>query len=141
APRAREQEGESRAGGGGGGAAGARRRRCGIGGLGRAGAGPPDRAGEPGQPLPEMSRASPSRPHGSRHVESFLEMLAAERGVAAATREAYRRDLAHLGRFLAAESIERASTEDLRRYLASLARAALAPRSVARRLSALRQFY
>lgn len=76
-----------------------------------------------------------------RHVEAFLEMLAAERGAARLTLAAYRTDLADLGAFLGADAIATASTEDLRRYLAKLARADLAPRSTARRLSALRQFY
>ncbi len=42
-----------------------------------------------------------SEPSDSRHVESFLEMLAAERGAAANTREAYARDLKDLAGFLA----------------------------------------
>jgi integrase/recombinase XerD len=77
----------------------------------------------------------------SRHIEAFLEMLAAERGAAALTRSAYRGDLTDFARFLAGAAIESASTADLRRYLAHLAKARLAPRSAARRLSALRQFY
>ena len=70
-------------------------------------------------------------------------MLAAERGAARLTIAAYRGDLEHASSFLARGTValERATTEDLRRYLGALARAALAPRSVARRLSALRQFY
>jgi len=79
----------------------------------------------------------------SHRVETFLEMLAAERGAAKSTLEAYGSDLAHAGAFLALSDVplERAATDDLRRYLASLTRAELAPRSVARRLSALRQFF
>ncbi len=38
----------------------------------------------------------------SRHVEAFLEMLAAERGAARLTLAAYRNDLADLAGFLAA---------------------------------------
>jgi integrase/recombinase XerD len=77
----------------------------------------------------------------SRHAEAFLEMLAAERGAARLTLAAYRGDLADATRFLGATALERASTEDLRRYFAKLARARMQPRSTARRLSALRQFY
>jgi integrase/recombinase XerD len=76
----------------------------------------------------------------SRHVEAFLEMLAAERGAARLTLSAYRHDLADAAAFLGG-AIEASTTEDLRRYLARLARAGLAPRTAARRLSALRQFY
>ncbi|HEX7968501.1 MAG TPA: site-specific integrase, partial [Stellaceae bacterium] len=77
----------------------------------------------------------------SRHVEAFLEMLAAERGAAALTLIAYKTDLADLATALGDTAIEAAATEDLRHYLARLAKARLAPRTAARRLSALRQFY
>ena len=76
----------------------------------------------------------------NRHVEAFLEMLAAERGAAALTIAAYRGDLADCIRVLGA-AIETASSDDLRRYFAAVARARLKPRTAARRLSALRQFY
>lgn len=77
------------------------------------------------------------------HVDSFLEMLAAERGAAANTLEAYRRDLEHLAGFLASRGNApvTASAEDLRSYLAALETAGMAPRTAARRLSALRQYY
>ena len=70
-------------------------------------------------------------------------MLAAERGVAALTLAAYRSDLAHAAAFLArhGHALEAATTENLRRYVGALAKAELEPRTVARRLSALRQFY
>jgi integrase/recombinase XerD len=69
-------------------------------------------------------------------------MLAAERGAAALTLAAYRNDLADCARFLGTKggALETASSDDLRRYFASVARARLAPRTAARRLSALRQF-
>ncbi len=91
-------------------------------------------------------RARPGRkaslaPPLSRHVEAFLEMLAAERGAAPLTLAAYRADLADFARALASDAIATATTEDLRQYLSRLAKAQLAPRTAARRLSALRQFY
>jgi len=91
-------------------------------------------------------RARPGRkaslaPPLSRHVEAFLEMLAAERGAAALTLAAYRADLADFARARASDAIATAATEDLRQYLSQLAKAQLAPRTAARRLSALRQFY
>ena len=49
---------------------------------------------------------------GSRHVESFLEMLAAERGAAANTQQAYERDLNDFGKFLGA----RGKAVDLTRF-------------------------
>jgi integrase/recombinase XerD len=76
----------------------------------------------------------------SRHVEAFLEMLAAERGAARLTIAAYRNDLDDLARFLAGD-IANAESDDLRRYLAKLARAGTGARTAARRLSAFRQFF
>ena len=79
----------------------------------------------------------------SPQIEPFLEMLAAERGAAANTLEAYGRDLAAFAGFLAQRggNPESAGVEDIRAFLGRLARAGMAPRSAARRLSALRQFY
>jgi integrase/recombinase XerD len=76
-------------------------------------------------------------------VETFLEMMAAERGASARTLDAYRRDLADLAAFLQKSAVDaaKAKPEDLRRYLDHMKRAALAPRTAARRLSCLRQFY
>jgi integrase/recombinase XerD len=80
---------------------------------------------------------------GFRHVESFLEMLLAERGAAANTIEAYRRDLTQFAARLAARgvSIEAADTDAVRDYLQGLARVGLAPGTSARHLSSIRQFY
>ena len=79
----------------------------------------------------------------SRHLEAFLEMLAAERGAAAATLSAYRRDLLNLAAFLAerAGDLAGADAAALHAYLAAPEAARLAPRSLARRISAIRQFY
>jgi integrase/recombinase XerD len=69
-------------------------------------------------------------------------MLAAERGAAPLTLAAYRHDLGDLAQFLAARAVDLAEVEAaaLHAYLAGPA-AALAPRSLARRISAIRQFY
>jgi integrase/recombinase XerD len=74
-------------------------------------------------------------------IESFLEMMTAERNAAANTRLAYGRDLADAARFLAARTHEliEANEDDLRAYLISLNDASA--RTQARRLSALRQFF
>jgi integrase/recombinase XerD len=76
----------------------------------------------------------------SRAAEAFLEMMAAERGAAAHTLDAYRRDLEDFSDFLGLAP-ERADSADLRRYLGDMAARRLAPRTAARRLSALRQFF
>jgi integrase/recombinase XerD len=79
----------------------------------------------------------------SRRLEAFLEMLAAERGAARLTMAAYRNDLANLGGFLAlrGQSLETADAAALHAYLAASGSRRLAPRTLARRLSAMRQFY
>ncbi len=77
----------------------------------------------------------------NRHVDAFLEMMAAERGAAARTLEAYRRDLDDFSDFLGATPLEAADAAKLRRYLARMETQGLAPRTAARRLSALRQFH
>ena len=62
-----------------------------------------------------------------RHIESFTEMLAAERGAARNTLLAYGRDLADFAAFAAARS-ERpaaASAATVQAYMASLAAAGL----------------
>ncbi len=75
--------------------------------------------------------------------DAFLEMLAAERGAAANTLDAYRRDLEHCEEFLSGRrrNLGDAETDDLRAYLRFLTASGMAPRTAARRLSALRQFY
>jgi integrase/recombinase XerD len=82
-------------------------------------------------------------PAFSKHLEAFLEMLTAERGAARLTVAAYRTDLTDLSRFLAARrtALEAADEAALHAYSAAAATARLAPRSLARRLSAIRQFY
>jgi integrase/recombinase XerD len=76
----------------------------------------------------------------SRDAEAFIEMMAAERGASAHTLDAYRRDLEDFSGFLG-EAPERAQKGDLRDYLGDMAARRLAPRTAARRLSALRQFF
>jgi integrase/recombinase XerD len=79
----------------------------------------------------------------SKHLEAFLEMLAAERGAAALTLAAYHNDLSDLAGFLAARGValETADPVGLHSYVAGPATASLAPRTLARRISAMRQFY
>src|SRR6266436_4675515 len=100
------------------------------------------RAGSPSKP--PLPRASDTRRVGvSRHLEAFLEMLAAERGAAALTLAAYHNDLSDLAGFLVArgEALESAGPADLHSYIAGPTTAQLAPRTLARRISAMRQFY
>lgn len=70
-------------------------------------------------------------------------MLGAERGAARLTIAAYRNDLAGLAGFLASrnQALETAEAASLHEYLAATGSRRLAPRTLARRLSAMRQFY
>ncbi|GAB4353775.1 MAG: site-specific tyrosine recombinase XerD [Immundisolibacter sp.] len=74
-------------------------------------------------------------------IERFLDSLWLERGASRLTQVAYRRDLASLAAHLAShdKTLADATLGDLLGYLA--AQGSLAPRSLARRLSALRGFY
>jgi integrase/recombinase XerD len=76
-------------------------------------------------------------------IALFLDMLAAERGAGRNTLDAYRRDLSDLTSHLTKRSrgIHDATTDDLRGYLSMLADAGFKASSVARRISAIRQFY
>jgi integrase/recombinase XerD len=78
-----------------------------------------------------------------RHVESFLEMLAAERGAARNTIAAYAADLADFGAHAIGRGVgpAEAGPELLRSYLHGLSAAGFSARTAARRLSALRQFF
>jgi len=90
---------------------------------------------------------APARTRGSDKdralVESFLDMMSTERGAAANTLGAYRRDLLDFSGFCERRRCElrTASREDVRAHLVSLSSAALKPSSQARKLSALRRFY
>jgi integrase/recombinase XerD len=77
----------------------------------------------------------------SKHLEAFLEMLAAERGAAPLTLAAYRSDLCKLAGFLGSRGVplEAADAATLHAFLA--AEVTLTPRTLARRISAMRQFY
>ncbi len=78
-----------------------------------------------------------------RHVEAFLEMLAAERGSARNTRLAYELDLTDFATFTEHRHIPvaKADVATVQAYMASLHTAGLSARTAARRLSALRQFH
>jgi integrase/recombinase XerD len=78
-----------------------------------------------------------------RGIATFLEMLAAERGAAANTLDAYRRDLSDYQGALAraGKTLQNAATDDIKTYLRGLKSRGFAPSSGARRLSAIRQLH
>lgn len=77
------------------------------------------------------------------HLETFLEMLSAERGAAVHTLDAYRRDLLDYAGFLKKRSrtLANGSAADVRGYLETLSAAGLKASTQARRLSAMRQLH
>jgi integrase/recombinase XerD len=76
-------------------------------------------------------------------IDLYLDMLAAERGAAANTLEAYRRDLEDFSEDLreSGGAVASAVSDDIRAYLGRLSERGFSTASVARRLSAIRQLY
>ena len=77
-------------------------------------------------------------------IDSFLNMLTVEKGLARNTLEAYSGDLNRLANFLKARGIkvwEESRAVHLRSYLSWLRGRSLSARSIARNVVALRQFY
>lgn len=101
------------------------------------------RPGRPAMPKPDL--------HPS--VDAFLDMLTTERGAAHNTRQAYWRDLADVSLYIRKKfstEIDAATTDHLKDYLKDLSQkihtkgtnqGKIAVRTIARRLSALRQYY
>lgn len=78
-----------------------------------------------------------------RHVETFIEMMMAERGAARNTELAYRRDLADAAAFTRrrGRELDEATGADLKAYVRGLTQAGMRETTTARRISALRQFF
>jgi integrase/recombinase XerC len=77
-------------------------------------------------------------------IEGFLAHLSTERRLSPRTQEAYRDDLLRCARFLASDDApgwERVASDAVRRFAAAEHRGGQSPRSIARRLSAIRSFY
>lgn len=72
-------------------------------------------------------------------VRSFLDFCRVEKGLSANSLDSYQLDLKRLSEQIPAP--EQASAEDLARYVDSLYRAGLSPRSIARHITTLRNFY
>jgi len=100
----------------------------------------------PGRPPKDKPKLHPL-------VDSFLDMLTTERGAAMNTRQAYWRDLADFSLFVREtnkKEVIDVSSDEIKAYLKNLgnkihvkgdSKTQIASRTVARRLSALRQFY
>ena len=94
-------------------------------------------------PAPGAAAATGLSAREGADIETFLEMMAVERGAADNTVAAYRRDLEDASGFMAGQggSLMTATTEDIRAYVGRLAARGFAETSRSRRLSALRQYY
>lgn len=84
-----------------------------------------------------------TQPTSQRLIETFLEMLGAERGAAQNTLDAYRRDLEDFSDFLDRKgaALPGVRPETISAYLKVLSEQGLASSSRARRLSSIRQLY
>ncbi len=89
---------------------------------------------------PALRPAAAPSAEDTAAIERFLDRLWLERGLSANTQASYRSDLRLLARWLVprGRSVLAAGEDDLKDYLVARA---LSPRSQARLLSALRQFY
>ncbi len=76
-------------------------------------------------------------------LERFEEMLMVERNASTNTLESYRRDLRKLGAYVAEKKVDVATLglENLREFVADLFDQKLSPRSLARLISACRNFF
>jgi integrase/recombinase XerD len=102
--------------------------------------------GEPGDPPPHGGDSGGRHAAGwRRELASYLDVLAAERGLSHNSIEAYRADLERLGEALtrggAGGDLLSADAAALAAHLRELRRRGLAPRSISRALSSLRGFY
>ncbi len=90
-----------------------------------------------------MPATAPQRPAFLSDLESFLEMMSAERGASPNTLSSYRRDIEDYAGFLAGrrQNVRTATTADMRAYMAALEARGFAASSAARRLSAIRQLH
>lgn len=76
-------------------------------------------------------------------IEPFLEMMSAERGASRNTLDAYRRDITQFSDFLDSRkaAFETCEARDIESYLSDLHKRGIAARSVARKISAIRQLF
>ena len=78
-------------------------------------------------------------------IDSFLNMLVAERGVTVNTVSAYLNDISHFKKYLIENEIdskiESCSKDSISNYIKHLSKNGLNPRTATRRLSSLRQFF
>ena len=78
---------------------------------------------------------------GNEAVNRFLEMMSAERGASANTLEAYGRDVEEFLTFCGGMALKEISRDDVGDFVQYLGREGRSPKTVARKLSAVREFF
>lgn len=73
-------------------------------------------------------------------IENFLAMMAAEKGVSPLTIAAYEYDLKQFLRFLSSDSVEHLNKQQIEGFIQFLTEHHYAPKSIARKLSTVREF-
>ena len=81
--------------------------------------------------------------NNARHIEYFLDMLTAERGISSNTYAAYQHDLCHTAKFLHTQRVclEDSLSRHIKSYIQYLFEKNMAAATVARRCATLRHFY
>ena len=95
-------------------------------------------------PITPNASNAPARPRKFTLIDSFLDHLVSEAGLAENTRKAYGRDLDSFALFLASRRIDditRTTQREIADYIAFEAEKGITARSLARRLAALRAFF
>ncbi|MFQ8668199.1 MAG: site-specific tyrosine recombinase/integron integrase [Alphaproteobacteria bacterium] len=78
---------------------------------------------------------------GNEAVNRFLEMMSAERGASANTLEAYGRDVEEFLTYCGGMALKEISRDDVGDFVQYLGREGRSPKTVARKLSAVREFF
>jgi len=76
----------------------------------------------------------------SSHIDSFLEMMSAERGSSKNTIDSYRKDLEQAAEYFSGRGASDISHEEVRKYISAIS-AGFAKSTVSRKISALKQFF
>ena len=74
-------------------------------------------------------------------LESFLSMMVAERGASQNTVENYQRDIEQFLTIVAVSDMAKVTDNDVYQYVQTLSRMNYAPKSIARKISALKEFF
>ena len=74
-------------------------------------------------------------------IKEFIDVKIVERGVAINTAKSYSLDLVQFKSALCPVELQEATTEDIENYLNSIRDANVSPRTIARKMSCIREFY